>query len=272
MTSKIGFIALGDMGKPIAERIIKAGLPLSVYDINPEPVADLVALGAKAAESTDELARSSDIVCSVLFNDELTRKVILGNNGVLANMKPGSLLMLLSTLSTECCKDIADAAATAGIGVLDTPVSGGSMAAESGTLTVMVGGDKALMDLARPVLDTFSDKLFYLGGLGSGQMAKICNNMLLLANYLLAEEALKLGVAAGIDEAVLRELCQVSSGSSCALENLDHVRDLMDNFGLGSEKGIKDLALAVDLGKQLGQKIPIASFSYEQSKLPLQKP
>jgi len=268
---RIGFIGLGDMGKPMAENIARAGFPLTVFDLKPEPVADLVALGARAAASPRELAQTSDIVASVVMNDRQTIEVMLDDErGVLAGSRPGMAIVVHSTVSPETCRQVAAEAAAKGVGFLDAAVSGAAARSRAGTLTLMVGGDAALVERCRPLFETVGEHVFHMGDVGMGQAAKICNNLMSLVNLHVVEEALRLAAAAGIAEGRMRELAEASSGDSWALRNVDQMRTLAALTAKGPIDmtifGRKDISLAVKLAKSLGDGVPITEMVFERAK------
>jgi 3-hydroxyisobutyrate dehydrogenase len=268
---RIGFIGLGNMGKPMAERLARAGYPLTVLDLKPEPLAELVALGARAASSPRDLAANSDIICSVLMNDRQTMALFLDESqGILAGTKPGSLIIIHSTVQLETCQTLSAAAQEKGVHGIDAPVSGAAARAREGTLSLMVGGDAEQIDRAQPLFDELGKHTYRMGGLGMGQVAKVCNNLMCLVNIHVVEEALRLAQAAGIDEAMMRGLAEQSSGQSWSLENLDNMRELagihMDGEPDMSIFGRKDLSLASKLGAKVGTPMPITNFVFDLTK------
>ncbi|MEQ9640971.1 MAG: NAD(P)-dependent oxidoreductase [Alphaproteobacteria bacterium] len=270
MAERIGFVGLGNMGKPMAERLARAGFPLTVLDLNPTPVADLVALGASAAASPRDLAERSDIVCSVVMNDRQTLELFLDDDGILAGLAPGSLIVIHSTVSNAACETLAEAAAAKSVHVIDAAVSGAAARARDGELTLMVGGDEAQVARARPLFDAVGNAVYHMGALGMGQAAKVCNNLMCLVTVHVAEEALRLARAAGIDEATMRELAHKSSGQSWALDHIEDMRELGrihvgDTFDMGTF-GRKDISLACKLGARLDSPTPITDFVFDQTK------
>jgi 3-hydroxyisobutyrate dehydrogenase-like beta-hydroxyacid dehydrogenase len=269
---RVGFVGLGNMGKPIAENLARAGFPMTVMDLKPEPVADLVALGAKAAGSLRELAAASDIVCSVVMNDRQTLSLFLEqeDGGLLAHLQPGALIVIHSTVSMETCAILAEAAAAKGIRVIDAAVSGAAAAAEKGMLSVIAGGAEEDVARAQPLFDVIGKRTYHMGGLGMGQAGKICNNLMCLVNVHVAREGLALARAAGIDEAAMRELALESSGQSWALANLDAMRGLAAVHVVGEPDmsifGRKDISLASKLGKAVGEPVPITDFVFDRTK------
>ncbi len=270
---RIGFIGLGNMGKPMAENLTKAGYRMTVHDIDPGPVADLVALGATAADSPRAVAEASDIICSVVVNDRQTLEVMLegDGSGVLAGVAPGSAILLHSTISPEVCRTVGEAAAEKGVGVLDAAVSGALARSREGTLTVMVGGETSLVERCQPIFDIVGRDIFHMGDLGMGQAAKLCNNLMCLVNVHVVEEGLKLAAAAGIEPERIRALAETSTGDSWTLRNIDNLRDLARLTAKGPEIdmtifGRKDISLAVKMAERIGCDLPVTSFVFDQTK------
>ena len=268
---RIGFIGLGNMGKPMAERLARAGFPLTVLDLNPDNVAGLVALGAKAAESPRQLAAQSDIICSVVMNDRQTLALYLDEDeGVLAGVAHGSLIVIHSTVQVETCQALAAAAENKGVHVIDAAVSGAALRAREGALSLLVGGDPAHLERVRPMFEEVGANIYHMGALGMGQAAKICNNLMCLVNVHVVEEGLRLAKAAGISETAMRELAQHSSGQRWSLENIDSMRELagIHTGGLPDMSifGRKDIALASKLAAKVEASIPITDYTFDLTK------
>ncbi len=211
----IGFIGLGSQGGPMAERIVAAGYPLTVWARRAEALEPFVAAGATAAESVAALAAAVDIACICVVDDAGVAAI---TDALLPALRAGSLLVIHSTILPESCEHLARQCAERGIGFLDAPVSGGGPAAAAGRLTVMCGGSAAAFERARPVFESFGGAIVHLGPAGSGQRAKIVNNALMAANMGLAHAALGAGEALGIDRAALAGLIKESSGRSFGFE------------------------------------------------------
>ncbi len=212
---KVGFIGLGSQGGPMAERIVAAGYPLTVWARRLEALEPFVAQGATAASSVAELGAACDVVGVCVVDDAGVATVC---DSLIPAMRPGSLLAIHSTILPESCEALAQRCAAGGILFLDAPVSGGGPAAAAGKLTVMCGGDEDAFAQAKPVFDTYAGAVVHLGPAGSGQRAKIVNNALMAANMGLAHAALAAGEAQGVDRKALAELIKASSGRSFGLE------------------------------------------------------
>lgn len=174
---KIGCIGLGNMGKPMAVNIAKAGFDLTVYDIRPEPLEELKRLGAKGARSPAEVGERCDIIELVVVNDAQVEDVTLGEGGVLAGAKPGSILVIHSTVHPHTCQQVAEQAKAKGVGVVDAAVSGGEEGSRAGTLTIMVGGGARLLEECRPVFEVVGQNIFHLGDVGMGEAGKLANHL-----------------------------------------------------------------------------------------------
>ncbi|MDP1670851.1 MAG: NAD(P)-dependent oxidoreductase [Alphaproteobacteria bacterium] len=267
MKEKVGFIGLGNMGKPMAMNLARAGVDLTVYDLNPDTMRDLAALGAKTASSTAEVGENCDIVELVVMNDRQIEEVISGQgqgDGLLAGMKAGGLIIIHSTVSPVTCQRMATVCAERNIGVIDAAVSGAEARSIEGTLTLMVGGDAKDVERARPIFSIVGEDVFHMGAVGMGQAAKLCNNLMSLINMKVVEEGLGLARAAGIDEDQMIEIAKVSTGDSWALRGIKPMRALFaqSTHGAGSVAKLvaKDLVLALRFGEQLG--VPLGFTEY----------
>jgi 3-hydroxyisobutyrate dehydrogenase len=208
---RVGFIGLGSQGGPMARRIVEAGYETTLWarrEASLEPYADTA---AKTAGSPAELAAASDLVCLCVVGDDDVREVLYGQIGVLAGLASGGIVAVHSTVHPDTCREVAESAAKQGVSVIDAPVSGGSPAVEAGTLLVMAGGDEEVVERCRPVFATYADPIVHLGGVGSGQVAKILNNLLFSANLGSAISTLELGESLGVPR---DRLCEVLNGGS----------------------------------------------------------
>jgi 3-hydroxyisobutyrate dehydrogenase-like beta-hydroxyacid dehydrogenase len=217
---RVGFIGLGSQGAPMARRIVEGGYELTLWARRPaslEPYADTA---AKTAGSPAELAAASDLVCICVVGDDDVREVLYGDTGVLAGLAPGAMIAIHSTVHPDTCREIAEKAGAQDASVIDAPVSGGAPAVEQGTLLVMVGGEEADVEKARPVFATYADPIVHLGPLGSGQVTKILNNLLFTANLGSALSTLELGESLGIPRVRLAEVLNGGSATSKALGSI----------------------------------------------------
>ncbi|CAN7321688.1 NAD(P)-binding domain-containing protein [Phenylobacterium sp. LjRoot225] len=212
-----GFIGLGSQGAPIARRMIDAGLPVLLWARRPQTLAPFRQTSARIVDSLADLAAGAEHIGLCVIDDAAVLEVC---DQLIPAMRPGGRIVIHSTTLPQTCKAVALQARRYGVSVLEAPVSGGAPAAQAGTLTVMTAGDPELLERARPVLQTFSNRIFHLGDHGAAQTAKLVNNSLLAANLALAHQALTAGEGLGLDRASLLELLQASSGRSFGLEVL----------------------------------------------------
>jgi 3-hydroxyisobutyrate dehydrogenase-like beta-hydroxyacid dehydrogenase len=230
---RVGFIGLGDQGAPMARAIADDGWPLRVWARRPASLDAMAGAAFVACDTIAELAATSDIVGLCLRSDADAREVL---TGLLPSLAPGAIVANHGTGSPDLCPDLEALGRAHGVAVLDAPVSGGSQRARARSLTTMVAGDKPAAMSARPVFESFSGLVTYLGPAGSAQLAKLLNNVLFAANLKNARDALAVGDRLGMDAAALAEILQASSGASFGLEALtrhiqpglvDHYRDIL---------------------------------------------
>ncbi len=265
----IAFIGLGNMGAPMAQNLLKAGYALHVFDLVPAVVADLVKAGAAACPAVAACVAQADIVITMLPATDHSRKAYLGQDGIIAHAKKGALLVDCSTINADAAKDIAAEAAAHGFAMLDAPVSGGTAGASAATLTFIVGGEEAALERARPLFEKMGKNIFHAGENGAGQMAKICNNMLLAIQMIGTAEALALGVANGLDPKVLSGIIAKSSGRNWATEVYNPWPGVMENVpasrnytgGFGTDLMLKDLGLAAEAASATGADTPLGSLA-----------
>jgi 3-hydroxyisobutyrate dehydrogenase len=238
-TSLIGFIGLGSQGGPMAERIAAAGYRLVVWARRAEALGPFMAIGATAGKSVAALGAACDLVGVCVVDDAGVAAVC---DALIPAMRPGSLLVIHSTILPESCERLAQRCAERGVGFLDAPVSGGGPGAAAGTLTVMCGGDAEAFARAAPVFKTFCGTLVHLGPAGAGQRAKIINNALMAANMGLAHAALAAGEALGIDRKALGALIKASSGRSFGAEVYVRLPE-PQAFAVGAPLLVKDIRL-----------------------------
>ncbi|MEA3216860.1 MAG: 3-hydroxyisobutyrate dehydrogenase [Acidimicrobiia bacterium] len=254
MTDRIGWIGLGGMGRPMAANVAKAGFPLTVCDIRPEPVAELVALGAASAPDAEAVAGTSEVVFVSLPNKSVSKEVAAQVFG--APERP-EIYVELSTLSPATMQALADNAEAAGVTFLDSPVSGNVRARNEGTLSVMAGGDAEAFERITPVLNAFGGNVFHLGPVGAGSIAKISNNLIGLTSMVTAMEGLLLGVRCGIDATQLRDVIMTASGAGPHVLGAAHqyrTRRYRESVTpqAALRLAVKDLELAVELAAEVG--------------------
>jgi 3-hydroxyisobutyrate dehydrogenase len=271
----IAFIGLGNMGAPMAHNLLRAGYSLSVFDLSAAAVDGLVSAGARGAASAADAVNEADIVISMLPANEHVRELYLGAGRILEAALPQALLIDCSTIAATVAKAVSAAAAQRGFAMLDAPVSGGTGGAAAGTLTFIVGGEAAALERARIVLGAMGKNIFHAGGAGAGQVAKICNNMLLGVLMAGTAEALNLGVAHGLDPKVLSDIMSKSSGRNWALELYNPWPGVMDaapasrgySGGFGSTLMLKDLGLAQQAASSAQAPTPLGSLAHQLYQL-----
>jgi 2-hydroxy-3-oxopropionate reductase len=260
----IGFIGLGIMGKPMATNLIRAGYELIVHDINRVPVRDVVQLGATEGHSPAEVASRSEIVITMLPNSPEVRAVVLGDGGVLEGAHPGLILIDMSSIAPLVSKDVATAAQAKGIKMLDAPVSGGEPKAKDGTLSIMVGGEKETFDSVVEVLQAMGKSVVWIGPIGSGNIAKLSNQIVVALNIIAISEALVLAKKAGVDPKVVHQAIRGGLAGSTVMDAkapLIFARKFDPGFRI--ELHLKDLLNAVDTAHQLCVPIPFSGLATE---------
>jgi len=256
----IGFIGIGQMGKHMSSRILEAGYNLTVHDLKKEAAAPLLEKGARWGNTPGDVARACRVVISSLPIPQDVEKVVYGTNGLKSGWKAGDIYIDMSTNSPSTIRRIAEDAKTMEVAVLDAPVSGGTKGAETGTLTIMVGGDSASLERVRKVLETMGQRIFPVGSVGCGNSAKLVNNLISLACNSISAEGFVLGVKAGINPGVLLDIIKVSTGNNwCAQQYPDTV--FKGNFEPGFKVGLayKDISLALAFGEEYGVPLPVGA-------------
>jgi 3-hydroxyisobutyrate dehydrogenase len=272
---KIAFIGLGNMGGPMARNLVKAGHALTVFDVVQRNVDSLTAVGAAAATSAQHAVSQAELVVTMLPSAPHVKSVYLGDGGVLAGVAAGVPLIDSSTIDPHTAREVAAAAARHGNPMADAPVSGGTGGAEAGTLTFMVGAEPSLFEKIRPVLANMGKNIAHCGGAGTGQVAKICNNMLLGISMIGVAEAMNLGASLGIDPKVLAGIINTSSGRCWSSDTYNPYPGVMDNVpaargytgGFGSDLMLKDLGLATDAAKQAKQSVSMGALAQQLYQL-----
>jgi 3-hydroxyisobutyrate dehydrogenase len=234
----------------MARRIVEGGYPTTLWARRPATLEPFADTPAKVAESPAELAAASDLVCLCVVSDADIDEITGDEHGLVAAMKPGSVIAVHSTVHPDTCRELAKRAGAQGVSVIDAPVSGGGPAASEGRLLVMVGGDADVVERCRPVFETYADPVVHLGELGSGQTTKLLNNLLFTANLGTAATALSLAQALGVSPDRLTEVVSRSSGNSFALNALGGINGLERIAGLAGTLLQKDVRLLVDITDQ----------------------
>lgn len=266
MVAKVGFIGLGDMGLPMAKRVLTCGFETIICGHRRrEPVEIMINLGAKEASTPKEVAQVSDVTILMLPDDTVTAQVAMGPEGVIEGAKNGAGVILMGTLSPDFCRSVEEAGKAKGANIIDAPVTGASMRAETGELGIMAGGTKEAVEQYRPVLETMG-KVMYCGELGSGQVVKLVNNMVLQINIHAAYEAISWGIRNGADEKLLVELMKIGTANSWAIQNWDFIRSMnTDPPSPHHALGAKDLDYALRIGHEVGQPCPLTAIVRERA-------
>jgi 2-hydroxy-3-oxopropionate reductase len=248
----IGFIGLGIMGKPMAGNLLKANYKLIVYDINAEPVKELVTAGARAGKSPQEVAAHSEVTITMLPNSPEVKEVVLGEKGVIHGIKPGSVFIDMSSIAPAVSKEVSEKLGQKGVVMLDAPVSGGEPKAIEGTLAIMVGGPQQSFESVKDILDAMGSSVKLVGEIGSGNITKLANQIIVALNIAAMAEAMVLATKAGVDpEKVYQAVRGGLAGSTVLDAKMPMV--LNGNFkpGFRIELHIKDLINALDTAKEL---------------------
>ena len=261
---KIGFIGLGIMGRPMAKNLIKAGHELTVFDFNKEAVADLVSCGAAAAESNKDLASKVDVVITMVPNSPQVRAAVLGKDGVVEGAKEGLVLVDMSSIDPTESKKIGAELAEHGIEMLDCPVSGGEPKAIDGTISVMCGGKKELFDKYYDMLMAMAGSVVYVGDLGSGNVAKLANQMVVAINIAAVAEALTFAKKVGTDPELVYQAIRGGLAGSTVMDAKAPMM-LAGNYkpGFRIELHIKDLNNALNAAHAISSPAPLTAEMME---------
>lgn len=259
--TRIGFIGLGAMGRPMARNLLKAGCPLTFCSRRPEVVREFEAAGARHAATPAEAARAADIVISIVTADAEVEEVALGSGGVIEAASPDKLFVDMSTISPDSARRIGQRLQQAGMAMLDAPVSGGPGGAEAATLAIMAGGETNDFERCLPVFQALGKHLFHVGPLGAGQTIKLVNQLIGGGIMTLIGEGFALARAAGADLQAMIDVIRVSSGNSTLFEARAKKYVLADQFtpGFAMELMHKDMRLALQLAESLQLPLPVAA-------------
>lgn len=268
---KIAFIGLGNMGAPMARNLIKAGHQLNLFDLNQTVLAELAALGGHISASPKDAAQGSELVITMLPAAAHVRSVYLNEDGVLAGIARGVPAVDCSTIDPQTIRDVAATAAKQGVVLGDAPVSGGTGGAQAGTLTFMVGASAEHFEVLKPVLAQMGKNIVHCGDVGTGQIAKICNNMLLGISMIGVAEAMALGNSLGIDTGVLAGIINSSTGRCWSSEVYNPWPGIVETApasrgytgGFGAELMLKDLGLATEAARVAHQPVILGAVAQQ---------
>ena len=264
MAGKIGFIGLGAMGGPMALNLAKAGFSLVVNDIDASKTVPLKVKGAAVAASAEAVAAEVERTIVIVETTAQAEAVIVGEKGILDSARAGHIVLCMATIDPFAARAIAERLETRGIAMLDAPVSGGTGRAQSGELSVIVGGERAVFDKCQDLFSAMGNRSFHVGPLGSGLAMKLVNNMLVQVNTVAVAEAMVLGVKAGLDPQMIYDVVRVSTGASAAWE-LRVPRILAGDYEPGGTVDIsyKDQELETAFAKRLGVPVLLANVTQQ---------
>ncbi|HBZ69816.1 MAG TPA: NAD(P)-dependent oxidoreductase [Deltaproteobacteria bacterium] len=271
MTLRAGFIGLGNIGKPMARRLVKAGLETTVYDLAAAPVHELATAGAKGVATARAVGAASDYVGLCVRDDADLRAVTLGPDGVFAGAEAGTIIAVHSTVQPKTVLELSEVAAARGIGMIDACITGGAAGAAQGTLTVMVGGEAKHLDRIRPALESFARLIVHAGPLGAGAKLKLCNNLMTYLAWTSAYEATLLARAAGLPQHILEEVARSNGnltdpmlaflGVHKAPEETRRSETFQAMLAGFVELAEKDLAATLALARDCGVALPGAALA-----------
>lgn len=256
----IGFIGLGNMGRPMARNLLSGGFAVTVYGRRKPVVDEIVSAGASAAGSPKEVAERCDVTITIVSDSPDVKSVVTGLDGILDGARPGAVVIDMSTISPAVTREIAEIAASRGVEYLDAPVSGGVSGAEAGTLSIMVGGKEEVLEKCLPVFQALGKHVHHMGGVGMGQMTKLCNQVICVLTIEAVCEGLVLGSKAGLDLEKLLSVVSAGAAGSWMLSNLGPkmlARDFEPGFRVALQQ--KDLRLALASADEL--KVPLPGTS-----------
>ena len=264
---KIGFIGLGHMGKPMVQNFLNADYPVTVFDVVPAVVNDCQQLGANPAANVAELAQTSDVIITMLQTGEQVAQVCLGDDGLFAHAQDNTLFIDSSSIDVTSSRHIHEQAAAQGFFMVDAPVSGGVAGAEAGTLTVMVGGTEQAFERAKPYLEVYGKTIVHAGDAGNGQVAKICNNMILGISMIAISEAYNLGEKLGLPAQKLFDISSQASGQCWSMTSYSPVPGILENVpsnndyqaGFTAKMMQKDLGLSQQAAQAVSANTPLGA-------------
>ncbi|MFU2315904.1 2-hydroxy-3-oxopropionate reductase [Rahnella sp. PCH160] len=261
---KIGFIGLGIMGKPMSKNLLKAGYEVVVMDRNQDAVGEVVKLGATSAETPKAVAAISDVIITMLPNSPQVKEVALGANGLIEGARPGTIFIDMSSIAPLASREISQALAAKQIAMLDAPVSGGEPKAIDGTMSVMVGGDKAVFDKCFEIMKSMAGSVVHTGDIGAGNVTKLANQVIVALNIAAMSEALVLATKAGVNPDLVFQAIRGGLAGSTVLEaKAPMVMDRNFKPGFRIDLHIKDLANALDTSHGVGAQLPLTSLVME---------
>ena len=271
MTRPIGFIGVGTMGGPMTRNLLQRHFPVTVFDLNREAVEEAREYGAEAAASCADCASRAEVVITMLPSSPHVEEAVLGAEGALAGMKPGSVLIDMSTIDPLVTRRVDEVVTARGFRMLDAPVSGGSIGARDATLTIMVGGPEDLFEQCKPILEALGRKVIHCGDIGMGEVVKVVNNLIAGVSMAVVAEAFNIGVQAGADPRKMYEVISQSSGQCWSLDRCLPYPGVVpeapvnNDFAPGFMVDLmrKDLGLAMSAAKGVRAPALLASVAHE---------
>ncbi|WP_374475169.1 NAD(P)-dependent oxidoreductase [Zoogloea sp.] len=262
---KVGFVGLGVMGRPMAGHLIAAGHEVAVWARRPESAAPLAEAGARVYATPAELARHCEVVISVVTASADVEHLALGPDGLIDGLAAGAIHVDMSTIAPETARKVAARYAEKSIGWLDAPVSGGEVGARDATLAIMAGGEAAVLERVRPLFACLGKTVVHIGPAGAGQMAKACNQMIMVNAIQACAEAMRLAGAHGVDLHKVREALMGGSAASRVLDVMGG-RIARRDFAAGIQSRLhhKDFAILMEEARQLGTPLPVAAQTWQQ--------
>lgn len=263
VTEKIGFVGLGAMGRPMVRRLLAAGYPVGVWARRPEAHGELA--GVTVFKTPAELAAACPVTISMLTRDSDLEAVLFGDDGLAVGMRAGALHIDMATIAPETARRLAAKLQTLGVAFLDAPVSGGPSGAAAGSLAIMVGGAAADLERARPLFEVLGQRIVHVGPQGAGQVAKACNQMVMVAGIQAVAEALALANRAGLDLSRVHAAIRGGSAASRVMDVFGQ-RMVEGNYGNGVESRLhhKDYALVLDAAQRMNLALPLTGAVWDR--------
>lgn len=265
----ISFIGLGNMGLPMAKNLLEAQFNVTGSDLSQAALEQFKSYGGTVAQDQQQLVENADVIITMLPSSESMKNFFLGSEGILKQLKPKTLIIDCSSIAASVSREVALAAESCAVDIVDAPVSGGILAAQAGTLTFMVGGSHEQFESAKPILEKMGKNIFHAGEHGAGQIAKACNNMLLAINMIGTSEALNLAMQHGLDPKVISEIIQNSSGANWCVEKYNPVPDVLENVpsskgyvaGFMTDLMLKDLGLSMTAASEVSATVTMGELA-----------
>ncbi|MFC1915959.1 NAD(P)-dependent oxidoreductase [Chloroflexota bacterium] len=263
---KIGFVGLGEMGKPMAENLVRKGFNLTVYDIRTERVEELKALGATVARSLKDLAEVSNKIIIMVRDVPQTEEVIFGKRGMWGALTEGATIITTNSINPLFCRELEARAREKKIGVLDAPVSGSRTGAAAGTLAIMVGGEEHLFKECLPIFEAMGSQIYHMGDIGAGEIAKLANGVMFYISVAAAFEGLALASHGGLKLDRFREVVRKSTGNSWAIENWDLLVQRGEDYRREGKKGVTFMGMpavmdsCLSLARHLDVHLPVLAL------------